>query len=101
MSMAARVATLTTQILNLCVGLSGAGVGFAQAAYSKDAADASADVKEVARFIAIIQQMLDESKDELQQLMDQIQSVYAKLVALIQSKTDTGNLILQKLNQMV
>ena len=51
--------------------------------------------------LAILQQMLDESKDELQQVMDQLQALFGQLVAIIQSKTDTGNAIMQNLNRMV
>ncbi len=101
MSTAARIATFTTQILNLTLALTSSGVGIAQTVYGKDAAEAGAEVKDINRFMALLQQMLDESKDELQQIMDQLQSVFSKLVAIIQSKTDTGNLIMQNLSQMV
>ena len=39
--------------------------------------------------------------DELQQVMDQLQALFGQLVAIIQSKTDTGNAIMQNLNRMV
>lgn len=97
----ARFAMFGTQSLGLAMGISSAVTGAVQTAYGKDAADAEVKVKEVNRMLAILQQMLDESKDELQQVMDQLQSLFGQLVAIIQSKTDTGNAIMQNLNRMV
>ena len=51
--------------------------------------------------MAIIQQMLEESQEELQQILDQIQALFNQIVAIIQSKTDTGNLIVENMNHMV
>ena len=101
MSTAARIATFGTQIANIAMGLTGAGVGFAQTSYNYDAANASADVKDVNRYMAILQQMLDESQEELQQILDQLQSLFSQLVAIIQSKTDTGNMIVENMTKMV
>ena len=101
MSTAARIATFGTQIANIAMGLTGAGVGFAQTSYNYDAANAGADVKDVNRYMAILQQMLDESQEELQQILDQLQSLFSQLVAIIQSKTDTGNMIVENMTKMV
>ncbi len=101
MSTAARFATFGTQIANLVLGVGGAVTGGIQTSLNYDAAEAGAEVKDVSRYMAIIQQMLEESEEELQQIMEQIQSLFAQLVAIIQSKTETGNLIIENMSQMV
>ena len=100
-SFVARFAMFGTQTLGVALGLSGAITGGVQTAYGKDAADAEVKLKETNRCLAMLQQMLDESKDELQQVMDQLQSLFGQLVAIIQSKTDTGNMIMQNLTHMI
>ena len=100
-SLVARFAMFGTQTLGVALGLSGAITGAVQTAYGKDAADAEVKLKETNRCLAMLQQMLDESKDELQQVMDQLQSLFGQLVAIIQSKTDTGNMIMQNLTHMI
>jgi hypothetical protein len=101
MSTAARVATFATQIANIAMGLTGAAVGAAQTSYNYDAANAGAEVKDVNRYMAILQQMLDESKEELQQILDQLQALFSQLVAIIQSKTETGDFIVENMSKMV
>ena len=101
MNTATRVALFSTQIANIAMGIVGASVGAAQTSYSYDASNAGADVKDVNRYVAILQQMLEESEEELQQILDQLQSLFSQLVAIIQSKTETGNLIVENMSQMV
>ena len=101
MSTAARFALFGTQIANISLGLGGAINGGFQTAYSYDAAEAGAEVKDVNRYMAILQQMLEESEQELEQILDQIQALFSQLVAIIQSKTDTGNIIVENMNQMI
>ena len=60
-----------------------------------------AEVKDVNRYMAILQQMLDESKEELQQILDQLQALFSQLVAIIQSKTETGDFIVENMSKMV
>ena len=98
---AARFALFATQIGNIAMGLSGAVTGGIQTSYNYDSAEAGAEVKDVNRYMAILQQMLDESEEELQQILDQIQALFNQLVAIVQSKTDTGNIIVQNMSQMV
>ncbi len=101
LSTAARFALFATQIGNIAMGLSGAVTGGIQTSYNYDSAEAGAEVKDVNRYMAILQQMLDESEEELQQILDQIQALFNQLVAIVQSKTDTGNIIVQNMSQMV
>ena len=101
MKTVARFALFGTQIANIALGLVGGITGGIQAKLSYDSSNAGADVKETNRYMAIIQQMLEESQEELQQILDQIQALFNQLVAIIQSKTDTGNLIVENMNHMV
>ena len=101
MSTIARVALFSTQIANIALGVGGAVTGGIQTSYNYDATNASADLKDVSRYMAILQQMLEESKEELQQILDQIQALFNQLVEIMQSKTDTGNMIVQNMSQMV
>jgi len=101
MSTGARIAMFGSQIANIALGLVGGITGGIQAKLSYDSSNAGADVKETNRYMAIIQQMLDESEEELQQILDQIQALFNQIVAIIQSKTDTGNAIVENMNQMI
>ena len=101
MSTGARIAMFGSQIANIALGLVGGITGGIQAKLSYDSSNAGADVKETNRYMAIIQQMLEESQEELQQILDQIQALFNQIVAIIQSKTDTGNAIVENMNQMI
>ena len=100
-STATRLALFGTQIANIAMGIAGATTGAIQTSYNYDASNAGADVKDVNRYMAILQQMLDESKEELQQILDQLQALFSQLVAIIQSKTETGDFIVENMSKMV
>ncbi|MBQ4199791.1 MAG: type III secretion system translocon subunit SctE [Kiritimatiellae bacterium] len=101
MSTTARVALFASQLANVALGIGGAVTGGITAKMNYDATNASADVNEVNRYIAIIQQMLEETEEELEQIMNQIQALFSQLVDIITSKTETGNLIVENMNQMI
>ena len=100
-STTARVALFASQLANVALGIGGAVTGGVTAKMNYDATNASADVNEVNRYIAIIQQMLEETEEELEQIMNQIQALFSQLVDIITSKTETGNLIVENMNQMI
>ena len=72
-----------------------------QTSLNYKASEASAEVSDVNRYMAVIQQLLEESEEELEQIMNQIQALFSQLVAIIQSKTDTGNMIVENMTQMI
>lgn len=59
-----------------------------------------ADVTETEKFLTIIRKKLEDSEDELQQILDAIQSCVGQLAELLASATNTGNEIAQQIGQM-
>jgi hypothetical protein len=100
-STTAKVALFATQVVNIGMGLTGAVTGGVQTSLNYKASEASAEVSDVNRYMAVIQQLLEESEEELEQIMNQIQALFSQLVAIIQSKTDTGNMIVENMTQMI
>ena len=97
----AKIALFATQVVNIGMGLAGAATGGVQTSLNYKASEASAEVSDVNRYMAVIQQLLEESEEELEQIMNQIQALFSQLVAIIQSKTDTGNMIVENMTQMI
>ena len=62
--------------------------------------NAKADTTELEKFITMLQQRLEESQEELQQLLQQIEAGIGKIAELISSSTDTSEQIAQNLGQM-
>ena len=58
------------------------------------------ETTEMEKFLAVMQQQLEESQEELEQIMSQIQNVYADISAIINSSIDTENEIAAKIGQM-
>ena len=59
-----------------------------------------ADVTELEKFMATMQQMLEESQEELERILSQIQDIYSDIAAIINSSIDTENEIASKMGQM-
>ena len=68
--------------------------------YTKRSDDAKADTKELEKFITQLQQRLQESEEELQILLEQIESGIGDIAQMVSSATDTSSEIAQKLGQM-
>ena len=58
------------------------------------------ETTEMEKFLAVMQQQLEESQEELERIMSQIQDVYADISAIINSSIDTENEIAAKIGQM-
>ena len=58
------------------------------------------ETTEMEKFLAVMQQQLEESQEELERIMSQIQNVYADISAIINSSIDTENEIAAKIGQM-
>ena len=74
--------------------------GGANTYFTHRSENAKADVTELEKFITMLQQRLDESQEELQILLQQIEAGIGKIAELISSATDTSDEIAQKLGQM-
>ena len=62
--------------------------------------NAKADTMELEKFITMLQQRLEESQEELQMLLQQIEAGIGKIAELLSSATDTSDMIAQKMGQM-
>ena len=62
--------------------------------------DSKADTSELEKFMTMLQQRLDESQEELQQLLQQIQAGVGMIAQMISSATDTSDEIAQNIGAM-
>jgi hypothetical protein len=58
------------------------------------------ETTEMEKFLAVMQQQLEESQEELERILSQIQDVYTDISAIINSSIDTENEIASKIGQM-
>ena len=73
------------------------GVGAGQ---NYSASMAQADVTEMAKVLAQLRQQMQESEDELQEILALIQDTFSNLVAILDSATDTQKTIAQQMANM-
>jgi nitrate reductase assembly molybdenum cofactor insertion protein NarJ len=59
-----------------------------------------ADTTEMEKFMAVMQQQLEESQEELEKILSQVQNIYSDIAAIINSAIDTETEIAQKMGQM-
>jgi hypothetical protein len=89
--------------MRLGMGILGLGttavMGGAAAANYKST-ELQADTTEMEKFMAVIQQQLEESQEELERILSQIQGAYSDIAAIINSSIDTENEIASKMGQM-
>ena len=52
------------------------------------------------KVLALLRQQMEESEEELQQILELIQNVFTDLVAILNSETDTQKTIAQQMSQM-
>ena len=87
-------------IANTGMAVASLGAGAANTYFTHRSENAKADVTELEKFITMLQQRLDESQEELQILLQQIESGIGKIAELIASATDTSDEIARNLGQM-
>ena len=87
-------------IANTAVSAGGLLSGAATSAFTYRSEDAKADVSELQKFIAMLQQRLEESEEELQIIIEQIQSAIGGIADLIASATDQSAEIAYNIGQM-
>ena len=87
-------------IANTAVSAGGLASGGVNSFFSYRSDDAKADVMELQKFITMLQQRLDESEEELQLIVEQIQSAIGKIADLISSATDQSAEIANNIGQM-
>ncbi len=85
-----------TAIMGVASTISG-GVGAYQS-YKSGMSDA--ELKETEKYLAIMQQKMDESEEELQKILQMIQDLVGQIAQLLSSQTDTTNEIAMQMGQM-
>ncbi len=96
-------AQLIKPALTIATGIIGAtstvssGVGAYQ---NYKAGMSQADLTETEKYMAIIQQRLDEAEEELQAILEQIQNLVGQIAQLLSSETDTVDEIAMQMGQM-
>ena len=96
---ATKIQTAVT-IANTAVSAGGLASGGVNSFFTYRSDDAKADVMELQKFITMLQQRLDESEEELQLIVEQIQSAIGKIADLITSATDQSAEIANNIGQM-
>ncbi len=87
---------ISTGIIGLGSTISG-GVGAYQ---SFKAGMSQADVTETEKFLAVIQQKMEEAEEELEKILQMIQDLVGQIVQLLSSQTDTTAEIAMQMGQM-
>jgi len=89
-----------TTIANTAVSVGSLASGAATTAFTYRSEDAKADVMELQKFITMLQQRLEESEEELQLIVEQLQSAIGRIAELISSATDQSAEIAYNIGQM-
>ena len=87
-------------IANTAVSAGGLASGGVNSFFTYRSDDSKADVMELQKFITMLQQRLDESEEELQLIVEQIQGAIGKIADLISSATDQSAEIANNIGQM-
>ena len=98
-STARQIQTAIT-VANTGTGFLSLGTGALTTYRSFKADSAKADTTELEKFMTMLRQRLDESQEELQKILEQIQSGIGELAQMIGSATDTSAEIAQNIGQM-
>lgn len=107
-SQAASVAAMATaksvqsgvQIAGSVLGAGAAVAGGVAAAENYKAGMLKAETTEMDKFLAVMRQRLEESQEELEKILQQIQNVYSDIAAIINSAIDTQSEIARQVGQM-
>ena len=97
------LAQIAKPALSIATGIMGgvstlsSGVGAYQS-YKSGMSDA--ELKETEKYLAIMQQKMDESEEELQKILQMIQDLVGQIAQLLSSQTDTTNEIAMQMGQM-
>ena len=91
-----KVANAAMRMMGLVSVISN-GVGAGQ---NYAASMSQADVTETSKILAQLQQQLEESEDELKEILELIQNIFSQLTQILSSETDTQKAIAQQMSQM-
>lgn len=93
------IQTIVT-VANTVTGVAGLVAGGVNTGLSYKAQESQADVTELEKFLTMLQQRLEESEEELNAILQQLQNGIASLADLLSSVTDTETEIANNIGQM-
>ena len=88
------------QIAGTALGIGTTVAGAVAAAENYKAGELQAETTEMDKFLAVMRQQLEESQEELEKILGQIQNIYSDIATIINSAIDTETEIAQKMGQM-
>jgi hypothetical protein len=97
-------AQITSTVATLVSGLSQVGAGastIAKAGFEHDAAMAEAEQKELQKFIAKFQAMMEEEQERLKKVMQELDESVSTVMGMISGNDDTTDAIIGKMNSRV
>ena len=97
---AAQVVKPALSLATLLMGITSTVSGGVGAYQSYKSGMSQADVTEMEKFMAVLQQKLDEAEEELQKIMQMIQDLVGQIAQLLSSQTDTTAEIAMQMGQM-
>lgn len=97
---AAQLVAPALQISTGIIGLGSTVSGGVGAYQSFKAGMSQADVTETEKFLAVIQQKMEEAEEELEKILQMIQDLVGQIVQLLSSQTDTTAEIAMQMGQM-
>ena len=96
---AASIIGIATKVANGVMTVGNTGVSLAGGILNNQAAQASADTKEIDRILKALEEMTEEEKDLLQQLLDQLQSSVSGVMNLVDAQIQTSRDIVTRMGQ--
>lgn len=88
------------QIVGGAIGIGATVAGGVAAAENYKAGMLKAETTEMDKFLAVMRQRLEETQEELEKIMEQIQNIYSDIAAIINSAIDTESEIAKQMGQM-
>ncbi|WP_461833097.1 type III secretion system translocon subunit SctE [Desulfothermus sp.] len=73
--------------------VAGAGAGTASSYYQYEALNLRADAKDIQKFIAALQQKMDDEKDRIQEIIDQMQANVSIVLSILKSQVETNEVV--------
>ena len=95
-----RIVQTATQLLNTGLGVASTGVSAYGTYANYQSGMTSADLTELEKFLAQIRRQLEESQEELQAILEQLQNGFQQVVSILSSETDTQKAIAQQVGAM-
>lgn len=97
---AAKTVQSGAQFAGGVLGVGSTVAGGAAAVENYKAGELKAETAEMDKFLAVMRQQLEESQEELEKILGQIQNIYSDIAAIINSAVDTQTEIASQIGQM-